>query len=61
MQLLWNVVTYLRNFENGLEHDVDSPYGVCLRQTFLNVVTDSMNTLELKQMMNLTVCQFVIS
>ena len=29
-------------------------------KTFLNFIADSMNTLQFKQMMNLTVCYFVI-
>ena len=61
MQLLWTVVTcLLKNVENGTEHDIDSAYGVCMYQTFLNFTTGFMNTLQFKQMMNLAVCQFVI-
>ena len=31
MHLHWTVVTYLlKNVEHGIEHDVDSAYGVCM-------------------------------
>ena len=58
MQLLWTFVTYLwkKNVEHGIEHDFDSACGVCMHLTFLNFTADSMNVLQLKQVMNLTVC-----
>ena len=57
MQLLWTVVTYLlKNVEHGIEHDIDSAYVVYIHWTFLNFTADLMNTLKIKQMMNLTVC-----
>ena len=32
MELVWTVVTrLLKKVENGIEHDVDSAYGVCIR------------------------------
>ena len=45
-----------KNVEHGTEHDFDSAYGVCMHLTFLNFTADSMNVLQLKQVMNLTVC-----
>ena len=45
-----------KNVEHGIEHDFDSACGVCMHLTFLNFTADSMNVLQLKQVMNLTVC-----
>ena len=45
--------TLLKNDELELEHDVDSAYGVCIQLTFLNLPTDSINSFQLKRMMNL--------
>ena len=42
--------------EHGIEHDIDSAYGVCIHWTFLNFTVDLMNTLQFKQMMNLKAC-----
>ena len=56
LALLWVDVTYLLKIvEHGIEQDVDGAYGVCIYYTFLNFTADSMNTLQFKQMMNLTV------
>ena len=60
MRLLWTVIVSLKNaehgVEHGIEHDIDSAYGVCIHWTFLNFTVDLMNTLQYKQMMNLTAC-----
>ena len=36
---------YLFNVEHGTEHDIDSAYGVCMHQTFLNFTADEFNSL----------------
>ena len=60
MRLLWTVTVSLKNaedgVEHGIEHDIDSAYGVCIHWTFPNFTVDLMNTLQYKQMMNLTAC-----
>ena len=55
LALLWIDVTYLlKNVEHGIEH-VDGAYGVCIHLKFLKFTPDSMNTLQVQQMMNFTV------
>ena len=61
MQLVWIFVAcLLKTVEHRIEHDIDSAYGVCIHKTFLNFTTGLMNTWQFKQLMNLTVCWFVI-
>ena len=56
MQLLWINVTYLlKNVKHGIENDIDSAYGAYIHYTFLNFLGGLMNTLQFKQMINLTV------
>ena len=55
MKLVWTVVIYLlKNVKHGTEHDIDSTERA--HYTFLKCTADLMNTLQFKQMMNLTVC-----
>ena len=56
------LLIYKKGVENRIEHDIDSAYGECLyiRHSFMNLTADFINTLQFKQMMNLTVCSFVI-
>ena len=59
---LYTVERYIftkKDIEHGFEHDVDSSYGVCIYQTLMNFTADSVNTLQFKQMMNLTMCWLV--
>ena len=43
--------------EHEIENDADSAaYGVCIQYTFLKFTAISMNTLQFKQRMNLTMC-----
>ena len=54
-QLLLNYII-IRNVEHGIEHDIDSAINlVCIHQTFMKITADLMNTLQFKQMMNVTV------
>ena len=56
MHLLWINVTYLlKNVKHGIENDIDSAYGAYIHYTFLNFLGGLMNTLQFKQMINLTV------
>ena len=36
---------YLFNVEHGTEHDIDSAYGVCMHQIFLNFTADEFDSL----------------
>ena len=49
-----------KNVEHGIEHDIDSAYGVCKHLTFLNFTAGLINTLQFKQIMNLTICYYNI-
>ena len=52
-----------KNVEHGIKHDIYSAYGVYINNTFLNFKAVSMNTLQFKQMMNLTnrlVCNIIM-
>ena len=47
---------FKKSIEHRIEHVVDSIYGVFIHYTFLNFTEDLMNTLQFRQMMNLTIC-----
>ena len=43
------LLIYLKNVEHGIEHILDSHYGVCIHYTFLKFMVDSLNTLQYNQ------------
>ena len=51
------LLVYYKYVEHGIEDDNDNAYRVYIHQAFLNFTADLINSLQLKQMMNLTVCQ----